>query len=170
MNQSLIEESLNTIFVCFIQPMEPIKCLLLSPSLCLSKLLFAISGFIFANKCQTPQTGGLDLADPPEVSFHRGHWAVTPTLTLKAGQTWQIKKIYKRQISLFLSRLQNMKYFIFYTHGSHMILYFIIGNPCNFGRGEATSSIMLVVHCTVRQKGPNVVVSKNVTFCCFWIF
>jgi len=26
------------------------------------------------------------------------------------------------------------------------------------------------LQCTVRQKGPNVVVSKNVTFCCFWIF
>ena len=26
------------------------------------------------------------------------------------------------------------------------------------------------IHCTVRQKGSNVVVSINVTFCCFWTF
>ena len=36
-------------------------------------------------------------------------------------------------------------------------------------RGSQVTS-HTAVHCTVRQKGPNVVVSKNVTFCCFWIF
>ena len=30
--------------------------------------------------------------------------------------------------------------------------------------------LQTILQCTVLQKGPNIVVSKNVTFCCFWTF
>ena len=105
--------------------MEPIECLLLSPSLCLSKLLFAISGFIFANKCQTPQTGGLDLADPPEVSFHRGHWGSYTDIDTESWANMANKEnIQKTNQPFPLTPAKHEIFYILYTWFTHDSLFY----------------------------------------------
>ena len=89
-NTPLIEEFLNTICVCFIQPMEPIKCLLLSPSLCLSKLLSFKVTNIPINHPWSGRSSNIVLPSASPAPYWHIGWSYNWFWRKKLTKKWQI--------------------------------------------------------------------------------